>query len=159
MTGRGTLLALAGLLLWSGQALAQESPGPKTVARGEVRSWVFELDGREWGVRPAAPTTGGDTGLLRLVGSAYTLPRGLFSFSLFRDNFERDPKGTDFAVHGFTVAVGVSDDLEIFGSVGVENRLKTHYLEEPGGPNEFPFPEPHGGRDSETSASEASTPS
>jgi outer membrane protein OmpA-like peptidoglycan-associated protein len=140
MRARGTLLALAGLLLSGGQVSAQGASGTKTVARDEVRSWILEIDGREWAVRPAAPTSAGDTGLIRLVGSAYTLPRGLFSFSLFRDNFARDPKGTDFAVHGFTLGFGVSDKLEIFGAVGLENRLKAHYLEEPGGPNEYPFP-------------------
>ncbi len=140
MRGRWTLLVLAGLLGLGGQVSAQEgASGAKTIARDEVRSWIFEIDGREWSVRPATPTTTGDTGLIRLVGSAYTLPRGLFSFSLFRDNVERDPKGTDFAAHGFTFAFGVSDELEIFGAVGLENRLKAHYLDEPGGPNEYPF--------------------
>ncbi len=140
MRARGTLLALAGLVSFGGQVSAQGASETNTVARDEVRSWILEIDGREWAVRPGAPTTLGDTGLIRLVGSAHTLPRGLFSFSLFRDNFARDPKGTDFAVHGFTLGFGVSDKIEIFGAVGIENRLKSHYLEEPGGPNAYPFP-------------------
>jgi hypothetical protein len=81
----------------------------------------------------------GDTGLFRLVGSAYTLPRRLFSFSIFRDNSDRDPRGTDFSVHGFTVGYGMTDRLEVFGAVGIEHRVRAHYLDEAGGPNEYPF--------------------
>jgi outer membrane protein OmpA-like peptidoglycan-associated protein len=73
------------------------------------------------------------------VGSAYTPPKGSFSFSLFRDNPDRDPKGTDFAVHGVTFGYGLSNRFEIFGALGIENRAKANYLEEPGGPNEYPF--------------------
>ena len=75
MRGRWTVLALAGLLVLDGFASAQDdaSGGTKTVTvlRDEVRSWIFEVDGREWSVRTAAPTAMGDTGLFRLVGSAY----------------------------------------------------------------------------------------
>ena len=138
MSGRWAVVVL-GLLPGLGSlAWAQNEPsdGPKTVA---VRSWTVERDGGTWAVRPAAPTSMGDTGLFRLVGSAYTLPKKLFAFSIFRDNVDRDPKGTDFSVHGFTVAYGVTHRLEIFGALGIENRVKAHFLDERGGPNEYPF--------------------
>ena len=81
------------------------------------------IDGKEWSVRPAAPTYEGDTGLFRL-SSAYTLPKGKFSFGLFRDNYDRDPKGVDFSIHGFNLAYGVTDKLEIFGNIGFQNRVQ-----------------------------------
>jgi hypothetical protein len=137
MSGRWTILVLALLPGFGSPAAAQDEP--PTITREEVRTWTFERDGQVWAVHPASPTSMGDTGLFRLVGSASTLPRGLFSFSVFRDNVERDPKGIDFAVHGFTVGYGVTDRLEVFGAIGVENRVKAHYLDEPGGPNELPF--------------------
>jgi hypothetical protein len=141
MSGRGTILLLALLAgavrPTSGQDAA--SPGPRTVAPAEVRSWTVPRDGRRWAIRPATPTALGDTGLFRLVGSAYTLPGGLLSVSVFRDNADRDPRGTDFSTHGFSVAYGVTDRLEIFGAVGVEHRVRARYLDEAGGPNEDPF--------------------
>jgi outer membrane protein OmpA-like peptidoglycan-associated protein len=142
MRGRWTVFALAGLLGLGGLASAQDeaSGGTKTVTRDEVKSWIFEVDGKEWSVRPAAPTTMGDSGLFRLVGSAYTLPKGYFSLGYSFDNMDRDPKGTDFAVHGVKVGYGVSNRLELFGALGVQNRTKAHYLAELGGPNEYPFP-------------------
>jgi len=135
MKGRWTALAMAGVLGLGAPAWAQ---GTKKVKREEVKTWIFTVDGAEWSVRPATPTPLGDTGLFRL-SSAYTLPKGRFSFSLFRDNYDRDPKGTDFSIHGFSIGYGASDRLEIFGSVGIQNRAKAHYLFEPGGPNEYPF--------------------
>ncbi len=98
------------------------------------------MDGKEWSVRPAAPTAMGDSGMFRLVGSAYTLPKGYFSLGYSYDNMDRDPKGTDFAVHGVTFGYGVSNRFELFGALGVQNRTKAHYRNELGGPNEYPFP-------------------
>jgi len=141
MRGRWTVLALAGLLGLGGLAAAQDDgSGRKTVTREEVKSWIFEVDGKEWSVRPAAPTAMGDSGMFRLVGSAYTLPKGYFSLGYSYDNMDRDPKGTDFAAHSVTFGYGVSNRFEIFGALGVQNRTKAHYLEELGGPNEYPFP-------------------
>jgi hypothetical protein len=141
MSGRWTILVLALLPAVGSLASAQDVPSerPRTIAPEEVRSWTFEREGQSWAIRPSTPTSMGDTGLFRLVGSADTLPKRFFSFSVFRDNFKRDPKGTGLAIHGFTVGYGVSHRLEIFGAVGIENRIKAHYLEEAGGPNESPF--------------------
>ena len=136
---RATLLVLTGLLGLGSVCQAQDSPAPDTVRRQDVRTWIFDHDGREWSVQPGASTSLGDTGLFRLVGTTQTLPRGRFAFSFFRDAVDRDPKGTDFATHGFTLALGVLDGLEVFGGVGIENRLKAHYLDEPGAPNDNPF--------------------
>jgi outer membrane protein OmpA-like peptidoglycan-associated protein len=146
MNARWTALVLGVLLGLGSGALARDDPPGATrtaAAAGEtrvpVRTWAVDLDGHEWAVRPSAPTTLGDTGLFRLVGSADTLPRGFFSVGLFRDNVDRDPKSTDFAVHGLVVGYGVTDHLEVFGSLGVENRVRALRLDEPGGPNAYPF--------------------
>jgi len=141
MRGRWTVLALVGLLGLGGLASAQDgASGGKTVTRDEVKSWIIDVDGKEWSARPAAPTTMGDSGLFRLVGSAYTLPKGYFSIGYSYDNRDRNPKGTDFAVHGVNFGYGVSNRVEVFGALGVQNRTKAHYLLEPGGPNAYPFP-------------------
>ncbi len=140
MRGRWTILALAGLLGLGGSAQAQDDGSRKTITRDEVKSWIIEVDGKEWSARPSAPTIMGDSGLFRLVGSAYTLPKGLFSVGYSYNNVDRDPKGTDFATHGVTFGYGVTNRFEFFGSVGIQNRTKSHYREELGGPNEYPFP-------------------
>ena len=119
MRGRWTVLALVVLLGLGGLASAQDGASGKTVTRDEVKSWIFEVDGKEWSVSPAAATVSGDTGLFRL-GSAYTLPRGGFSFAVLRDNRDRDPLGVDFSVHGATMAYGATDRLEFFGDADAQ---------------------------------------
>ena len=90
MMERATAWGLASLLAMAAPALAQgsgstESKGStKTVKKEDVKTWTTTVDGKEWSVRPAAPTYGGDTGLFRL-SSAYTLTRGKVSFGLFRE--------------------------------------------------------------------------
>ena len=137
--GLASLLAMAG----AGPVLAQASGasdskgGTRTVKKEDVKTWTMTVDGKEWSVRPAAPTYEGDTGLFRL-SSAYTLPKGKFSFGLFRDNYDRDPKGVDFSIHGFNLAYGATDKLEIFGNLGVQNRVRLNYPAEAGFYNELP---------------------
>ena len=110
----------------------------RTISKEEVKTWSITKDGREWSVRPAAPTYEGDTGLFHL-SSAYGLPRRQLAFGVFRGNQDRDPKGVDFSVHGFTLAYGLSDRLELFASGGLQNRAKVNYASEPGFPNDYPF--------------------
>jgi len=136
--GRRTILALPVLLGLGGPAAARDqATGSRTVTPNEVRTWTFSVGEREWSARPAVPTILGDTGLFRL-STAETLPRGRLSFSLFRDNSDRDPKATDFSVHGFSLGFGLTDRLEIYGNVGVQSRAKAH-SSDAGGPNEYPF--------------------
>jgi outer membrane protein OmpA-like peptidoglycan-associated protein len=140
MTGRWTALVLGGLLGLAVPAAAQDD-SEATVERDAVRTWIVDIEGREWAIRPSAPTSLGDSGLFRLVGSADTLPAGAFSVSIFRDNVDRDPNATDFSVHGLAASYGATDALELFGTFGVENRAKAH-SDQPGGPNEYPFIQP-----------------
>jgi flagellar motor protein MotB len=112
--------------------------GHGTVTRDEVRTWTIDVDEREWEVHPATPTYEGTTGLFRLP-SAYTLPKGTFSFQLFRDNYDRDPKDVDFSIHGLSIGVGLSNRVELFGNFGLQNRIDTDALFQPGAPNDLPF--------------------
>jgi outer membrane protein OmpA-like peptidoglycan-associated protein len=142
MSGRLTACALAGVLSIAPALLAQPAGNTGTAAndvtRENVKTWVVTVDGRDYEVRPATPTYFGDTGLFR-VSSAYTLFKGKVAFSLFRDNYDRDPKNIDFSVNGVNAAYGVTDRLEIFGMIGLQNRLDVDNNNQGGYFNDLPF--------------------
>src|SRR5437764_11672806 len=89
-----------------------------TVERANVRTWTMSIDGRDWEVHPATPAYDGTTGLFHMP-TAYTLPKGKFSFQLFRDNLDRDPKDEDISIHGVSLGFGVTDRFEIYGNFGL----------------------------------------
>jgi outer membrane protein OmpA-like peptidoglycan-associated protein len=147
MTRRLTAWTISGLVALSVPAGAQtgtpaqdkdKQDAHDTCRKEDVKTWTETIDGKEWAIRPATPAYEGDTGLFHL-SSAYTLPKGKFSFSLFRDNRDRDPKGLDISIHGLSLGYGATDKLEIFGNVGIQNRVKAHYLFQPGFYNDNPF--------------------
>jgi outer membrane protein OmpA-like peptidoglycan-associated protein len=72
--------------------------------------------------RPATTTFFGDTGLW-FVPTAEILPRGLFSVSGYRANFDREPGSTDISHFAPTFAVGIADRMELFGSFRVQTRI------------------------------------
>jgi outer membrane protein OmpA-like peptidoglycan-associated protein len=104
----------------------------------EVRTWRSTFDGKEYAVRPATPSYEGDTGLFH-QSSAYTLPKGKLSISLFRDNLDRDPKDIDVSIHGLSLGYGATDRLEIFGNFGLQNRVNVDALSQSGFSNDYPF--------------------
>jgi outer membrane protein OmpA-like peptidoglycan-associated protein len=110
----------------------------RTIERSEVRTWTMDIDGREWEVHPAVPAYDGTTGLFHMP-IAYTLPRGKFSFQLFRDNLDRDPKDEDISIHGVSLGFGVTDRFEIYGNFGLQNRIDADALFQPGRVNDYPF--------------------
>ena len=112
--------------------------GHGTVTRDEVRTWTIDVNEKEWEVHPATPTYEGTTGLFHLP-SAYTLPKGKFSFQLFRDNIDRDPKDVDFSIHGLSLGVGLTNKLELFGNFGLQNRVDSDALFQAGAPNDLPY--------------------
>jgi outer membrane protein OmpA-like peptidoglycan-associated protein len=131
----GWTLALAGT------AWAQESSsggGPDTVKKEDVKTWIVSVDGKEYEDRPLTPSYDGSTGLFHM-SSAFSLPKGKFSFQLFRDNLDRDPKDLDASIHGLSLAYGAGRGLEIFGNIGVQNRVNTDAPLQLGFPNDFPF--------------------
>jgi len=112
--------------------------GHGTVTREEVRTWTIDVNEKEWEVHPATPTYEGTTGLFRLP-SAYVLPKGKFSFQLFRDNYDRDPKDVDFSIHGLSIGIGLTNRVELFGNFGFQNRIDTDALFQAGATNDLPF--------------------
>ena len=133
---------LLGARLLPAVAAAQESApadsGHATVTREEVKTWTATIDGKEWEVHPFAPSYEGTTGLFHMP-IAYTLPKGKFSFSLFRDNLDRDPKDEDISIHGLSLGYGATEKLEIFGNFGLQNRIDADALFQAGFVNDYPF--------------------
>jgi outer membrane protein OmpA-like peptidoglycan-associated protein len=143
MTRRTTVgLAVAGLLALASAARAQETaadPGHHgTMTQEEVKTWTAEINGKQYGVHPWAPSYEGTTGLFHMP-VAYTLPKGKFSFSLFRDNLDRDPKDEDISIHGLSLGWGATDKLEIYGNFGLQNRIDADALFQAGFVNDYPF--------------------
>ncbi len=110
----------------------------RTVEKANVKTWTMDIDGREWEVHPATPSYEGTTGLFHMP-TAYTLPKGRFSFSLFRDNLDRSPKDEDVSIHGVSLGYGISDRFEIYGNFGLQNRVDSDALFQPGRVNDYPF--------------------
>src|SRR5262245_13267731 len=138
----GALFALTTSTAWAQEPSPSPPSAPMsghgTVTREEVRTWTIDVNEKEWEVHPATPTYEGTTGLFRLP-SAYTLPKGKFSFQLFRANYDRDPKDVDFSIHGVSLGVGLTDRIELFGNFGFQNRIDTDALFQAGAPNDLPF--------------------
>jgi OmpA family/Bacterial Ig domain len=134
-----TRIAALALVAFAAPAMAQDEAAPEgKVLREDVATWTLDVDGVEYEARPGTPTYRGDTGLFHL-SSAYTLPKGKVSVSFFRDNIDRDPKDIDLSTHGLTFAVGASSKLELFASVGVQNRLDVDARDQDGFFNDLPF--------------------
>ena len=109
-----------------------------TITKEEVKTWTMEIDGKEYEVHPATPSYEGTTGLFHMP-TAYTLPKGKVSFSLFRDNLDRDPKDIDISIHGVSLAVGLTNRLELHGNFGLQNRIDADALFQAGYFNDYPF--------------------
>jgi len=122
-------------LMPAAHAVAQDGGGVK---REDVKTWLLGVDGKDYEARPATPTYFGDTGLFRL-SSAYTLPKGKVSFSLYRDNMDRDPKDVDISIHGLTLGYGATSRLELFGTLGLQHRVNVDARFQGGFVNDYPF--------------------
>ena len=140
MNSRSTVRALTVLLaIGGGSALsARAEDAACSIKPDEVKTWTSTIDGKEYEVRPATPSYEGDTGLFHL-SSAYTLAKGKASFSLFRDNLDRDPKDIDFSIHGLSIGYGATNKLEIFGNIGLQDRVDADALNQAGFFNDLPF--------------------
>lgn len=134
MNRRVTTWALAGLVALAGPARADECK----VEKKDAGSWQIQDDGKDWEVHPATPSYDGSTGLFHM-STAYTLPKGKFAFSLFRDNLDRDPKDIDASIHGLNLAVGATSRLELFGHLGLQHRVDADATFQSGYNNDFPF--------------------
>ncbi len=139
LKNRDVILVLLGGLMLAGSGIAQSqtNDGP-TVRREDVKTWVIVVEGKDYEAHPATPGYDGSTGLFHLP-SAYTLPKGRVSFSLFRDNLDRDPKDEDISIHGVTLAYGATSKLELALAFGLQNRINADALFQPGFVNDYPF--------------------
>ena len=72
--------------------------------------------------RPATTTVLGDTGLW-YVPTGEVLPKGRWSFSAYRTNWDRKEAFTDISNFRGTWAFGASDRVEIFGSIDFQRRI------------------------------------
>ncbi|MBP6704631.1 MAG: OmpA family protein [Vicinamibacteria bacterium] len=136
---RSLMLAMvSGLTLAGTDRVQSQTTDRETIRRDEVKSWVIEIDGKEYSAHASTPAYDGSTGLFRLP-SAYTLPKGRFAFSLFRDNMDRDPKDEDISIHGVNLAFGATSRLELAVSFGLQNRINSDALFQPGYVNDYPF--------------------
>jgi outer membrane protein OmpA-like peptidoglycan-associated protein len=89
-------------------ALAQEA--------GEQEEGYYETE-------LATQTRWGDTGYFD-VFSAYTLLKGKFAVTGFRDNIDRDPFSLDISNLGGAFGFGATDKLEIFGRLDFQRRIR-----------------------------------
>lgn len=139
MTRRLAAWVLVGGITTTGAALAQDTTGSSnTVKKEDVKTWIVTVDGKDYEARPLTPSYDGSTGLFHM-SSAFSLPKGKFSFQLFRDNLDRDPKDIDASIHGLSLAYGAAKRLEIFGSIGVQNRNDVDAIAQLGFANDYPF--------------------
>jgi outer membrane protein OmpA-like peptidoglycan-associated protein len=141
MTRRTVAWAVGAAWIIAASAWSQGAPGGTeagTVKKEDVKSWIISVDGKDYSVHTLTPSYAGDTGLFHL-SSAYTLPKGKLSLSLFRDNMDRDPKDIDFSVHGVNFGYGATDKLELFGSAGLQNRANVDSYSAPGFYNDLPL--------------------
>jgi outer membrane protein OmpA-like peptidoglycan-associated protein len=76
--------------------------------------------------RPATTTTIGDTGLW-FVPLGEVLPRGRWSASAYRVNWDRTEAFSDISDFRGTFAFGATDRLEIFGGLTVQRRIDADF--------------------------------
>src|SRR5262245_27916627 len=72
--------------------------------------------------RPATTTVFGDTGLW-FVPTGEVLPKGRWSASAYRVNFDREEAFTDISDFRGTFAFGATDRLEVFANLDVQRRI------------------------------------
>jgi len=89
--------------------------------------------------RPATTTTIGDTGLW-FTPTAEVLPKGRFSVSAYRVNFDRTEAFMDVSDFRGMFAFGASDRLEVFGGLAVQRRIDADRrpVREGGTPVDYP---------------------
>ena len=102
-----TGLALCAVL--SSPAWAQGNQSPQTPTTDSA-------------TRPATTSVFGDTGLW-YVPTGEVLPRGRWSVSGYRTNWDREESATDVSNFRVTFGYGATDRLELFGNVDLQRRI------------------------------------
>jgi hypothetical protein len=97
------LSSAAALAILAASGFAQTAPDG-TVKKEDVKTWVITSAAKEYEARPLTATFSGSTGLFYLP-SAYTVAKGKTSFSLYRNNLDRNPKDLDASTIGVTLGL------------------------------------------------------
>ncbi len=90
--------------------------------------------------RPATTTAVGDTGLW-FVPTGEVLPRGRWSVTGYRTNWDREESAVDVSNFRVTFGYGVSDSAELFGNVDLQRRIDVDTR--PVGANGSPMDDPN----------------
>ena len=90
--------------------------------------------------RPATTSVYGDTGLW-YVPTGEVLPRGRWSVSGYRTNWDREESASDVSNFRVTFGYGVSDRVELFGNVDLQRRIDADTR--PVRANGTPMDDPH----------------
>src|SRR5690554_4203652 len=72
--------------------------------------------------RPATTSVFGDTGLW-YVPTGEVLPRGRWSVSGYRTNWDREESAADVSNFRVTFGYGATDRLELFGNIDLQRRI------------------------------------
>jgi outer membrane protein OmpA-like peptidoglycan-associated protein len=102
-----TGLALSALLTSSAWAQGNQSPQTPTT---------------DSETRPATTTVYGDTGLW-FVPTGEVLPRGRWSVSGYRTNWDREESAMDVSNFRVTFGYGATDRVELFGNIDLQRRI------------------------------------
>ena len=109
----GTALSLMAV-----SPLGAQTPG--TNQQQSSQQQPSSTDGSE--TRPATTTTIGDTGLW-FTPLAEVLPKGKWSASAYRVNWDRTEAFSDISDFTGTFAFGASDRVEVFGGIAAQRRI------------------------------------
>jgi outer membrane protein OmpA-like peptidoglycan-associated protein len=120
-------------VVFSGPAWAQATSGQTTQPQQPPPSESSDT-------RPATTTVLGDTGLW-YVPTGEVLPRGRWSFSAYRTNWDRKEAFTDISTFRGTFAFGATDRLEVFANFDAQRRIDADRrpVREGGTPMDDPF--------------------
>lgn len=129
---RALVLVLA--FLFGASPLAYTDPAPQEPAEQQAEQQQEE---GTYETESATATRFGDTGFFD-VFSAYTLMKGKVSVAGFRDNIDRDPLDLDISNFVGTIAVGLSERLEVFARIAADRRIDADGLDQGGFYNDEP---------------------
>src|SRR5688500_15296364 len=104
------------------KALCRMAMGMALCAVVSTPAWAQTPPPDDSATRPATTTTLGDTGLW-YVPTGEVLPKGRWSFSAYRTNWDRQEAFSDISNFRGTFAFGVTDRVELFGSIDAQRRI------------------------------------
>ena len=124
-----------------------------TVTKEEVKTWTQRSTARS--SRPTRPRPPTRATRASSRPSAYVLPKGKAA-SFFRDNYDRDPKGIDFSIHGLNARLRGHRQAGDLRQLGLQNRIEGALLSSsPGSTTTCPCGRRRAGRRASATSSSA----